>query len=691
MKKLILFLLVLLAANFTVQAQAPQGFNFQGIALDGNGYVVASKLVSLRFSITTDSLGSAISYQESVSAQTDKYGQFTTVIGSGNPSIGDFKSIPWATGNLFMKTEIDIEGTGTYITVGLSKLLSVPYALQANSASNISSDSLHNTRVGSNSLFKNTTGNRNVANGTNSLWSNTTGTNNTGIGDSSLYSNTTGINNIAIGERTLFSNTSGAQNIAIGQRSLFSNTSGAQNIAIGPMALFTNNTGINNIAIGNQSMGANTTGSANIAIGYLSLAGNTTGSKNAANGWCSLLYNTTGEGNTANGFRSLYRNTIGNFNTAIGRESLYSNTSGSYNTAIGDSSLYFNTTGKNNSATGQRSLYSNTTGSQNSAIGNNAGLKLVTGDKNIFIGNDAGNNSNFTTTSNKLVIQNDSSKTPLIYGEFDTKKLTINGKLMVGDSSATTPSAVFEASSTTQGLLPPRMTTTQRDAISSPASGLVIFNTTTNGLEFKTITGWVSLTSSSAAAVFLPTIVIGKQQWMRENLDVVSYRNGDIIPQVTDRAEWAALTTGAWCYINNDPVSGAIYGKLYNWYAVNDPRGLAPQGWHVPTDAEWITLGTFLGGDALAGGKMKESGTLNWQTLNEGATNESGFSGLPGGSRDFDSGFFPNLGHDGSWWSSSILPNSSNPIIRTLFYDASYLDSYWGRRGNGYSVRCLRD
>ena len=107
----------------------------------------------------------------------------------------------------------------------------------------------------------------------------------------------------------------------------------------------------------------------------------------------------------------------------------------------------------------------------------------------------------------------------------------------------------------------------------------------------------------------IPSITICNQVWMLKNLDVSTYRNGDPIPQVTDPTTWVGLTTGAWCYYNNDPANGAIYGKLYNWYAVNDPRGLAPTGWHVPSDAEWTELSTCL--DAISptgnvGGKMKE-------------------------------------------------------------------------------------
>jgi len=192
-------------------------------------------------------------------------------------------------------------------------------------------------------------------------------------------------------------------------------------------------------------------------------------------------------------------------------------------------------------------------------------------------------------------------------------------------------------------------------------------------------------------------ITIGTQRWMKVNLDVVTYRNGDTIPQVNDRLAWENLTTGAWCYYNNDPANGVIYGKLYNWYAVNDPRGLAPQGFHIPTEAEWTTLGTFLGGDEVAGGKMKTTGITTWTTPNAGATNESGFSGLPGGMRnDYNTtppsytDSFNGVGVYGLWWSASA-GSSTNANCRQLISALGRLFIYENNKKRGFSVRCLRD
>ena len=150
-------------------------------------------------------------------------------------------------------------------------------------------------------------------------------------------------------------------------------------------------------------------------------------------------------------------------------------------------------------------------------------------------------------------------------------------------------------------------------------------------------------------------IVIGTQKWMNKNLTTGRYRNGDLIPQVKNAAKWTELTTGAWCWYNNDSANGAVYGKLYNWYAVTDPRGLAPKGWHVPSDDEWTTLFTVLGNNA--GGKMKETGTTHWLSPNTHATNRSGFTALPGG---YCSGFYGNFNHIGlygNWWSSTQSDN----------------------------------
>jgi uncharacterized protein (TIGR02145 family) len=202
----------------------------------------------------------------------------------------------------------------------------------------------------------------------------------------------------------------------------------------------------------------------------------------------------------------------------------------------------------------------------------------------------------------------------------------------------------------------------------------------------------------SANVAPLPNVTIGTQIWSSTNLDVTTYRDGTPIPQVTDPTQWVNLTTGAWCYYNNTTANGTTYGKLYNWYAVagihdTDPstpnKILAPQGWHVPSDAEWTTLTDFLGGGQVAGGKMKSTGTSLWLSPNTAATNESGFSGLPGGYR-FNNEGIDLIGNDGFWWSSSEFL-TTNAWLRYLNYIDGSAFRYYDGKGYGFSVRCLRD
>jgi uncharacterized protein (TIGR02145 family) len=221
-------------------------------------------------------------------------------------------------------------------------------------------------------------------------------------------------------------------------------------------------------------------------------------------------------------------------------------------------------------------------------------------------------------------------------------------------------------------------------------------NTTTQTITITApkVTSAISFVAPVAA---LPSVTIGTQVWTNKNLDVTTYRDGTPIPQVTDPTAWANLTTGAWCYYNNDPAYGAIYGKLYNWFAVigindNDPNTpnkiLAPLGWHVPNDNEWTTLTDFLGGASIAANKMKA--TTLWQPYNGITnTNSSGFTGLPGGIRSYN-GPFESAFYGGCWWSSTQL-DTTNARARNLNFNNGVTDSFYSKKTYGFSVRCIRD
>jgi uncharacterized protein (TIGR02145 family) len=190
------------------------------------------------------------------------------------------------------------------------------------------------------------------------------------------------------------------------------------------------------------------------------------------------------------------------------------------------------------------------------------------------------------------------------------------------------------------------------------------------------------------------TVVINGKQWMKGNLNVSKYKNGDVIPEVTDIAVWDDLTTGAWCYYENTTPNGTTYGKLYNWYAINDPRGLAPTGWHIPTDSEWTSLTNFLGGTSAAGIKMRDIGDL-WSISPVMATNQSGFSALPGGYSYLTYSYTPEdqpfngLGDVAFWWSSTSSNNNTAYSLNVNLNNSVTRSSILKK--TALSVRCVKN
>lgn len=276
------------------------------------------------------------------------------------------------------------------------------------------------------------------------------------------------------------------------------------------------------------------------------------------------------------------------------------------------------------------------------------------------------------------------------------------------NTTGTSPdnSAILDVSSDSAGILIPRMTEELRDAITSPAIGLMIYQTDgIVGFYYFNGSAWDEVSSRRSVLSILEciqngvrdvdgnhykTVLIGDQVWMAENLATTKYNDGIGIPLVTDNGDWVDLVTPGYCwYENNQETYGDTYGALYNWYTINTGN-LCPTGWHVPSDTDWTTLTSYLGGSSVAGGKLKEAGTEHWISTSTDVTNETNFTALPGGDRSPLSGFFDHLGIGGVWWSSteanttfakSIRMNDSNSA-------AMIMNSY---KGTGLSVRCLRD
>lgn len=258
--------------------------------------------------------------------------------------------------------------------------------------------------------------------------------------------------------------------------------------------------------------------------------------------------------------------------------------------------------------------------------------------------------------------------------------------------------------------IPASSTTTTTSSTSTPTSTTTSSSSTstTSSTSSTSTTSTTSTSSTSTSSTTTTTttnpcpncisgteIPIGTQTWTKCNLDVTTYRDLTPIPQATSDADWAnkgSSGIGAWCYYGENTANGPIYGKLYNWYAVNNTvnGGLAPLGYHIPTDSEWTALTDYLGGESLAGGKMKEAGFCHWQSPNTAATNSSGFTGLPGGDRDTGGTFF-GIGCHGFWWSTSEDEETGEVWYRYLRCDQSIAIRAAQNKAVGYSVRLIKD
>jgi len=385
---------------------------YQSVVRDASGNLLTNTAVGIQISILQGTPSGTNVFTETYNPnpQTNINGLVTVSIGDGTPIGALFSSIDWANGPYFLQVGIDPTGGTNYTITGISQLLSVPYALYAetsgeslgasegwslsgNASTNSTTDFIGTTdnqalkfRVENEPFGELDISTGSVFFGERAGVSNI-GDHNIGIGTAVLIDNTIGVNNIGMGSQALRSNTISNDNIGMGNQALDANARGSDNIGMGNGALMTNTNGNNNIGLGNGALSSNTTSSNNIGIGYLALSSNTVGYNNIGIGNETLTANTSGWSNIGLGGQALSSNTIGAYNIGIGDQALSSNTIGTNNIGMGDLTLRDNISGDNNIGMGDAVLFANTTGDDNIGIGKEVLLSNSTGSENIGLGN----------------------------------------------------------------------------------------------------------------------------------------------------------------------------------------------------------------------------------------------------------------------------------------------------------------
>ena len=582
MKKL--YTLLAIIATTAIFAQAPQGFNYQATVRNSAGALIVNQNVYFKFNVMLNSQTSVPVFTETHYVPTDDLGQVNLVIGQGTATVGNFSTINWGTGNYYLGIELNT-GSG-YVAMGTTQLLSVPYALYANSAGNSQAATPDLAAVLA------------VNNGANNLQ----------------------IKNLADPTEVHDAVTKGYIDTQI--TALQAQLNALQNLSVSS-------------SVSQQTICTETST-------QVGLTSNQTG---ATFSWSVSILTLPSNG-TITGFSSGNGNNIGQ---------TLSNTGSSAGVV-----RYVITP------------YLGSISGQPINVDVTVNPKPIISNKVITI--NSGDTINLTPTNGGGINNSDVVPSNTIYAWTNNN-----------------PSIGLAASGTNFPII-----FTPTNSGTTPMVAQIIVIPSTGSCQGESFT--ITLTINPSIVTPLPNVTIGTQIWSSTNLDVTTYRDGTPIPQVTDPTAWAALTTGAWCYYNNTTSNGTTYGKLYNWYAVagihdNNPatpnKILAPTGWHIPTDTEWTTLTVFLGGEQVAGGKMKTIGTSQWLTPNTGATNESGFSGLPGGVRDGNGTFF-DAAYGGNWWSSSD-DGTTNAWHRGLDYNASNASWNYDQKRYGLSVRFVKD
>jgi uncharacterized protein (TIGR02145 family) len=719
-KQLRLLCLVLIPMHLF--SQAPQKMSYQAVIRNASNTLVINQSIGMRISILQGSVSGTPVYVENHSASTNVNGLVSIEIGGGNVVTGSFAAINWANGPYFIKTETDPSGGVNYTIIGTSQLLSVPYALHANSAANglqngntagqmmywngtawitINPGSQAQTLTICNGIPTWTTGGAcpPAINALNCAGATNNGTLTQGIaaaginslvtytgGNGGVYSaqsiNSTGVTGLtatrtagtlAIGSGTITYTITGTPS-ASGTASFALNI-GGQSCNLertvrpqGTVSALSCSDAINNgvLRAGSLASGVNS------IISYTGGDGGAYNQQSYSSTGVSGLTATLSAGVLANGNGTLTLNITGTPATS-GTANFVLNIGGQICTLSRVVNLPF----------GLISTLNCNNAIDNGVIINGTPANGVSS----IISYTGGNGGTYATQS---------------FTSTGVTGLTATidaGTLLSGNGNLTftitgTPSASGLASFALN--IGGKTCTLNRTVY--PAGGMLGITTHTCGATNVHNAALPYGTMTDQEGNEYKTIQIGNQVWMAENLRVTKYNNGVSLTNVTANSQWETFSSGAYASYENKTTNDCPYGKLYNWFAVFNTQNICPTGWHVPTDIEWNGMMAFLDQSfiptnnviqsLIAGGKMKSTGIQYWQTSNTAATNNSGFSGLPGGERT-DDGEFISINTRGYWWAK--LSNIDNLWNLTLFNNNGNVNRESVQQEVGASVRCVKD
>jgi len=649
MKKSALVLILLVVFNM-LSAQTTNHINYQAVIRNNSGQIISNQTIKLRISILQGSATGTNVYSETHTIQTNDYGLINIEIGGGTLVSGNYSSINWGSNSSFLKLELDANNTGSFADLGTVEILAVPYALYAKTANAVN----ESDPVFSNSPANGITSSQIENWSTAYSWGNHSGL-------YRLITWTPSWNDVSGKPSTLTGY--GITDAFNGDYNSLTNK--PQGNTVGDIQYWN---GTNWILLPPGNAGQILTiNSSGLPIWQNQLSVPKATTSNATN----ILSN----GVTLNG--------------AVTANGLSTNVSFEY----GTSTSYGNTITANQSPLTGYSETNVSASINGLAIGTTYHFRIIASNS---LGVVNSNDMTFTTLGQAPTVTSSAASS------ITSISAQLNGTV---NPNFLSTSVVFEyGTSTSYGntvnASQSPVTGTTSTNVSASITGLaastlyhfrIVANNTLGTSNSNDMT-FTTLSNSQIVDIdgnVYNTINIGTQIWMKENLKTTKYRDGIAITYCVDTVGWTLLSDGAYCFWGNDVSNKNTYGALYNYYSVVSSHNLCPTGWHVPTDNEWSTLETYLGGASTAGGKLKETGTTYWGTPNLGATNESGFTARPGGMRGAD-GLYIYIGTYGYWWSSTANL-STDAWNRRLYCNSTDVTRSNDNKKLGASVRCIKD